>query len=210
MVQVVDRPITHFTPVDNLPGVLKRGCLLADSVVQSVSMDIRECGDVDIKQRRRVMPVRVAPYGYVGDYVPFYFAPRSPMMYKIWRGGVPTYTHGQEVLVYLWSSLSEVRRAGLPWVGSDGNCAVAVTQHTNNWAELEQLVDWDLMKEQYWNNTQDDGDRMRRRMAEILVHNSFPLGSVRGIVVHNQAVERVVRQLVDDAFQVAVRPGWYY
>ena len=74
---VADRPIMHFTPVDNLRGVLQRGCLVADSVVQSLSIGIRECGDVSIKQRRRSMPVSVSPYGYVGDYVPFYFAPRS-------------------------------------------------------------------------------------------------------------------------------------
>lgn len=86
MAPVVDRPIVHFTPVDNLPGALQRGCLIADSVVQSLSIDIRECGDVAIKQRRRTMPVHVNPLGCVGDYVPFYFAPRSPIMYKIWRG----------------------------------------------------------------------------------------------------------------------------
>ncbi len=107
------------------------------------------------------MPVHVSPHGYVGDYVPFYFAPRSPMMYKIWRGSVPTYTQGQETLIYFWTSLSKVDQANLPWVGSDGNCAASLTAHTNDWIELEQLVDWGLMRERYWFNTQEDGDRMR-------------------------------------------------
>jgi len=48
--------------------------------------------------------VPLAPYGCVADYVPFYFAPRSPMLYKLHKGGVPNYTGGQDPLVYLVSS----------------------------------------------------------------------------------------------------------
>ena len=35
--------------------------------------------------------VPIGPGGAVSDYVLFYFAPRSPMMYAIHRGNVPTY-----------------------------------------------------------------------------------------------------------------------
>jgi len=132
------------------------------------------------------------------------------MIYKISRGSVPTYTQGQELLIYFYSSLRVVDQADLPWVGSDGNCATSITEHTNDRAELEQWVDWDLMTERYWSDTQEDGDRMRRRMAELLVYNSSPLSSVLGIVVQNQAVAETVRQQVGSTLQVAVKPGWYY
>jgi hypothetical protein len=67
--------------------------------------------------------VPLAPYGCVADYVPFYFAPRSPMLYKLHKGGVPNYTGGQDPLVYLVSSAEAVAATGASFVFSDGNCA---------------------------------------------------------------------------------------
>lgn len=156
------------------------------------------------------MLVRVSPGGVVGDYVPFYFAPRSPMLYKIWRGGVATYQDGQEPLVYLVSSLRMVDQHGLPWVGSDGNFASPITEHVKEWARLEEVVDWPLMRQTYWNDTAEDGDRMRRRMAELLVHKSFPLECIEYIVVKSQSIADVARKHVSDKIPVQVRNSWYY
>jgi hypothetical protein len=56
----------------------------------------------------------------VADYVPFYFAPRSPMLYKLHKGGVPNYTNGQDPLVYLVSSAEAVAASGASFVFSGG------------------------------------------------------------------------------------------
>jgi hypothetical protein len=42
-----------------------------------------EVGDPQIKERCRNRAVNTGPGGTIGDYVPFYFAPRSPMLYRI-------------------------------------------------------------------------------------------------------------------------------
>jgi hypothetical protein len=200
----------HFTHVDNLPGIRKDGGLLADCVLRTNSTAVRECGDVDIKDSRRKTPVRVAPRGVVGDYVPFYFAPRSPMLYKIWKGGVPTYQEGQEPLVYLVSSLAAIDKFRLPWIGSDGNIAASVSEHTNEWSRLEEIVDWQIMGERIWKNTEEDGDRMRRRMAELLVNKSFPSQGIEYVVAKSQAVADQAKFHVRDAMPIHVRSNWYY
>jgi hypothetical protein len=64
------------------------------------------------------------------------------MLYKIAKGSVPTFTGPQDELVYFVSTLRRIQSAGLRWVGSDGNCAAAVTTHCNDWATLERIVDW--------------------------------------------------------------------
>lgn len=120
----------------------------------------------------------MTPHGTVGDYVPFYYAPRSPMMFNIHTGRVPGYNQGQGPLVYVWSYLSTVAEHGLRWVASDGNSAHSLSEFTNDWGRLASFVDWPIMHERMWHNTADDGDRMRRRMAEILVHQRFPLAAV--------------------------------
>ncbi|MFL6126215.1 DUF4433 domain-containing protein, partial [Actinophytocola sp.] len=150
----------HFTDMDNLPGIVARGALLADSMIRAVGGPAFECADTSIKHRRRTIPIRVSPFGLVGDYVPFYYAPRSPMLYRIWKGGVPGYQRGQASLVYLVSSVETVLSNGLTWVGSDGNCAAAMTDHYNDWNELTRAIDWPLMTERIWRNTDEDGDRL--------------------------------------------------
>lgn len=112
-------------------------------------VDFHECGNRDVKDRRRNVPIPVDPFGVVADYVPFYFAPRSPMLYVISQGGVPTYSDGQEPLVYLWSHLSTVSSLDLNWVSSNGNCANSLSAQTNDWAELEESVDWAVMELKY-------------------------------------------------------------
>ncbi len=90
-----DRLIMHFTHVRNLPGILATGYVHADNHVGERSRLAVEAADLEIKTSRRAIRIGLAPFGCVADYVPFYFAPRSPMLYKLAKGGVLTYT-GQD------------------------------------------------------------------------------------------------------------------
>jgi ssDNA thymidine ADP-ribosyltransferase, DarT len=106
----------HFTHVDNLAAVRDAGKLSCD-VIAREGMTRTEVGARDIKESRRQRVIPVAPGGHVGDYVPFYFAPRSPMMYRIacdHRDSVPgRYQGGDKPLVYLVTTVEAVVGAGL-------------------------------------------------------------------------------------------------
>ncbi|SBT54890.1 type II toxin-antitoxin system toxin DNA ADP-ribosyl transferase DarT [Micromonospora narathiwatensis] len=208
--------IMHFTHIDNLSAILKAGRLFSDSSVgPQLATNV---GAVEIKARRRERPVPCPPGGFVADYVPFYFAPRSPMMYRIacdHRDGKPgCYLGGDDPLVYLVSSVEQVHAAGLSWVASDGNCAVGLTTFSIEFDELATLVDWPLLQAEVWKNIPEDMDRMRRRAAEFLVHREFPLDLLAGYAVRTAERQEQVRQVFRDAGMiepyVAVRPDWYY
>jgi hypothetical protein len=113
----------HFTHVRNLPGILAAGCIQADSHVDRSSALQVEVGDLNVKTRRKQRLVPLAPFGQVADYVPFYFAPRSPMLFTLAKGSIPTYSDGQDPLVYLVSRTDSTVSAGLSCLFSDGNCA---------------------------------------------------------------------------------------
>lgn len=205
--------VVHFTHLRNLPGILAAGCLQADSRVHRQSALVVEAADLEIKNSRRVIAVTLPPFGCVADYVPFYFAPRSPMLFKLARGGVPTYTEGQDPLIYLVSSVGTVVEAGLSVLFSDGNCAATVTQIFGDLGLLDSVVDWQVMRARMWNNTAEDPDRMRRRMAEFLVYERVPVTCLYGIVVRTQGMkEQVERMLAKHVhgLPVKVRPDWYF
>jgi ssDNA thymidine ADP-ribosyltransferase, DarT len=205
--------IVHFTHVSNLPGILAAGCIQSDKLVgRGLGLQV-EAADLGIKASRRTIPVPLAPFGYVADYVPFYFASRSPMLYKIFRGGLPNYTEGQDPLIYLVSTVEAVVQAGLPWLFSDGNCAATVTQVFDDLSQLDIVVDWQVMRAQMWNNTAEDPDRMRRRMAEFLVHERIPVGCLAGVVVRTHALKQQIEAILaayHSRLPVRVQPGWYF
>lgn len=212
----------HFTHMDNLPAVLHAGALLSDTVVCADGLLANEAGDPQIKQRRREQIVTCSPRGVVADYVPFYFAARSPMMYKLWRGSVPTFVGDHCDLVYLVSKVDRMIGAGVDFAISDRNAAKALADFSNDAGVLGDLsedppqsdfVDWPLMRAHMWNNTPDDGERMERRMAEFLVHDRVPLDLVHGVAVHADAQKRRIKHLFADVgrtAKVVARPNWYY
>lgn len=91
-------PIYHITSVDNLPGIIKAGGLLCDrdaKNIQFVSIAHKR-----IKERRLKKKVPIGAGGVLADYVPFYFAPRSPMLFTINKGNVEGYARGQQPIVH--------------------------------------------------------------------------------------------------------------
>ncbi|WP_161500401.1 type II toxin-antitoxin system toxin DNA ADP-ribosyl transferase DarT [Streptomyces antimycoticus] len=203
----------HFTHVRNLRDVLASKQLVSDSIMQSRGGVPVECGDRGIKAGRRTRPVKVPPHGVPADYVPFYFAPRSPMLYKIYRGGVPTYQDGQLPLVYLVTTVKGAVSSGRPYVFSDGNCAAEITRHFTDLDRMADVVDWELLQAQHWANTSTDGDRMRRRMAEFLIHQTMPISALHTICTYDRQHADRVQRLLKEAnlsLPVTVRRDWYY
>jgi len=100
-----ERLIYHITDVENLPGIMAEGGLLCDAVMSERDPTI--IGDDGIK-RRRLTQIRVTSLGnrVVGEFVPFYFCPRSPMLYRINLGGTGRPPGCQSSIVHLVSRVS--------------------------------------------------------------------------------------------------------
>lgn len=202
----------HFTHIDNLGGIVRAGCLRCDAQVNHGFELLKDVGHPDIKARRRRLSVPIEPGGVPADYVPFYFAPRSPMLYVISKGEVPQYQEGQGPLVYLVTDLRTVQNAGLPYVFSDGNCSSIFTEYFRDDEDLD-CIDWEIMGAALWADTPEDGDRMRRRMAELLIHQRVPWNVILGVAVRTEAMASRVRNILaelDTKKPVAVKPRWYY
>ncbi len=201
-------PIYHITPVDNLPGIIKKGGLYCDRDAKKI--EFVSIGHKHIKERRENKKVPKGAGGAVSDYIPFYFAPRSPMLYVIHRGGVDGYSGGQTPIVHLCSSTEAVVKACLDFVFTEGQAAMSYTDFFDDLNDLSK-IDWPLMQSRYWNDSDDDPDRCRRRQAEFLVHTFFPWKLVSEIGVCNTATAQKVHEILNgNKPPVTVRQGWYY
>jgi hypothetical protein len=110
----------------------------------------------------------------------------------------------------LIGTVEAVAAAGLQYLFSDGNCAARVTQMFGDLCHLDDAVDWDLMRARMWNDTADDPDRMRRRMAEFLVYERVPV-RLQELVVRTASTKREAEAILAAHrahLPVSVRGGW--
>ena len=115
-------------------------------------------------------------------------------------------------LVYLVSTAQAVATAKVAFAFTDGHATMAFTEFFDDLACLCR-IDWGVMQSQYWFDSEQYPDRKRRRQAEFLVYEHFPVSLITEIAVQNIAVQdRVVKMLADTSMNatVHVRPDWYY
>ncbi len=204
--------IYHITHIRNLPEILRDNGLWCDRIVSERGLAHVSIAHQHIKERRAAKRVPVSAGGVLADYVPFYFAPRSPMLYSIHRGNVAGYSDGQKPILHLVSSAEVIQRRKLPFAFTDGHAPMNISQYYDNLNDLNQ-IDWKIMKETYWADTVEDGDRSRRRQAEFLVYQFFPFELIESIGVINRDMAAQATGLLQELKQkpnVKVVPAWYY
>ena len=205
--------IYHITPISNLPALLQCGELRSKNQLQSSDIAYASIAYEHIQERRASTAVPCGPGGTLHDYVPFYFAPRSPMLYAIHRGYVDGYQGGQPDILHLVTTAEAIAEASLGFAFSDGHAVVGYTSFYDDLAALPTAIDRDIMEAKFWYDTDEDGDRKRRRQAEFLVHQRVPWSLIRGICAINQTVADEVNRLLTQFRQtttVKVRPTYYY
>src|SRR5690606_13296418 len=197
---VPDQPkIYHIVHVDNLASICGDGCLWSDSVMVQ-----RQGGTVigmgSIKQRRLALPVSCHPQTFVGEYVPFYFCPRSIMLFVIHCANHPelAYMGVQQPIIHLQADLSQVvqwaEASGRRWAFSLSNAGAVYTQFRCELAQLDE-INWDAVAAREFR----PADVKEAKQAEFLVQQSFPWHLVERIGVHSQGIAQRVYAAMNGA-----------
>lgn len=204
----------HIVHVDRLPSILAAGCLWCDAETARQGVGGPVIGINHIKQRRLEHGLTSHPGLRVGECVPFYFCPRSVMLYIIHKANHSdiAYRDGQGPIIHLeadlrkaidWAVANRMR-----WAFTLGN---AGSKQFEDRADIQSLceIDWDAVHARNWSNP----DTKEGKQAEFLMERSFPWGLVERIGV---LLEPVYRQVANSLPaqghrpQVEVKTDWYY
>lgn len=208
----IPTPIFHITDLQNLPPIIASKGLHSPQRLDEGALRPTSIAHPHIQDRRAATPIFCGPGGTLHDYVPFYFAPRSPMLCAIWKRRVEGYSSSQERVIHLTTTVQNVVAAGRQFAFSDGHAIMAFTEFYDDLARLDQ-IDWPLMEAGYWADTLEDTDRSRRRQAEFLVHKWCPWTTIAAIGVMTQAIRTEVLNLLEGAEHkpvVTINRDWYY
>jgi len=216
MAPIPDRPkVYHITHLDNLAKIIRDGVIWSDAERIRRGLNCEVVGMSEIKRRRlEEIEVDCHPGTMVGQYVPFYFCPRSVMLYILHMGNNPglTYHGGQGPIVHLRADLSAVLEwaedEGRRWAFSKGNAGAYYAEFFNESEKLDEL-NWDYISRTDWR----DPDVKEAKQAELLIEGSFPWDLVETIGVIDRAREQQVTNVVRNAThqpRIAVERSWYY
>jgi len=202
--------IYHITHIGNLVNIVKEGRLYCDArAAQYARQNIAYSG---LKDKRTRKPVPIEPHGTIADYVPFYFAPRSPMLFAIHTGYVRNGL-SQADIIYLVTSVETVANAGKQFVFTDRNAVSLRAEFSNDLSQLNRYVDWNVMRSEYWHDCAEYPDRKSRRQAEFLVYQQLEWQLIEQIGVFDSTRRDAVLRVLNHAHHrppVVVQRGWYY
>jgi hypothetical protein len=200
--------------VDNLAAIIAEGGLASDATMISRGGPSAGIGMQNIKGRRLTLPVPCHPGDKVGEYVPFYFCPRSIMLFVIHCANHPelAYRGGQGPIVHLEADLHAVvawaQKQPRRWAFSLSNAGAYYTEFRSDHRQLTDL-DWNAIAA-----TDFRGLGVKEgKQAEFLVYGDFPWSLVSRIGVRSVAVASQVRDAIHVAThqpKIIVEPSWYF
>lgn len=216
MASVPARPkIYHITHIDNLPSIAAGAGLVSDARRIASGLASSLVGMSTIKQRRLTqIAVPCHPNTTVGQYVPFYFCPRSIMLFILHRGNHPevSYKGGQQPIVHLQADFNAVVQwadsNNIRWAFSSGNAGAYVTTFHSHPSQLG-VIDWSAVASTDFR----DPKVKEGKQAEFLLYDRFPWPLIEKIGTHNGTIASKVKTALSRTGHqpvIAVEPTWYF
>lgn len=204
----------HIVHVDRLASIVSDDGLLCDRLIVQRQNAGPMIGMPNIKQRRLQTFLSSLPNLRVGDCVPFYFCPRSIMLYLIHRANHAdlTYRGGQQPIVHLEFDMT----ASIAWAAANAKrwaftLSNAGSTYFEDRASVQQLpeINWSAVRSDKWN----DPAVKEGKQAEFLLEDRVPWSLVERIGVYDDTIaNRVAAALPQGGHRptVQVLKNWYY
>lgn len=181
--------------MDRLPSIVADGFLWCDAEVVRREPVGTTIGMSNIKQRRLELHLSSHPNLRVGDCVPFYFCPRSIMLYLIHQGNHPDlgYRDGQEPILHfeadLYTVVAWANAHSVRWAFTSSNAGTYFFEDSSDLARLGE-INWTAVQARYWKEHKEG------KQAEFLLEHRFPWHLIERIGIYSPVVHRQVRQVI--------------
>ena len=193
--------------IQNIPHVLQYGFVHKDSVYADPNyVPIGDAAIIRVRSSRQLN----GRYS-VGDYIPFYFGPRSPMLFVIQHGYNGVKQYNPEELVYCVIKLEDIVSSTIDCVFTDGHALYFITKlyDKSRLKDVNQIISYEDVYTANWVN-EDDRDLKRRKEAELLLKDELPSQFIKGFVVYNNKACEKLQSYGVQPSQIAIRPSYYF
>lgn len=198
----------RMTHIQNIPHILKHGITHISS--PSKNKNYVPIGDGSLISARNDFSM---PNGKnLGEYIPFYFGPRMPMLYVMQRGFNGVTPVRPSDVVYCVTSINTIQAAKLDFVFTDGHAVDGFSEfyYPKDVKRIDTIIDSKAINSKYW-KAENDLDLKRRKEAEFLVKGDIPIQSIECFAVYDAATAAQLKKMKGYKNQtVIVKPNYYF
>ena len=210
---LADTYLYRIIHIRNLEYILRQG-VLTNKFSPDANPEYLGIGETDLIVKRENQSIFTVDgeneYNPSRDYLPFYFYPKSIMLYRI-QTGHNVMKYEPEDIIYLIYKLDNIIDY-VEYLFTDGHGYASLTSWYEDIENLLILDRSDIVRKQ-WNNTADDPDRMRRKQAEFWVKQPLDLDLMAGIATYSDEMTEKVKKISDfyqKDLKVKTKPNFYY
>lgn len=191
-----DARIFRITHIDNIEWILANGLHCSSS--DTLDPNFKRIGNAELIEKRPTRQVPIDPKGNLGDYIPFYFTSRSPMLLNIKTGwnGIPQVPMPD--IVIMATSLPRLRESAIPFVYADRHAYMVTAQFSSSLEDLDR-IDWEILRDSDFQRDPNDPGKFDRYQAEALVHRHLPIDELDEIICRNDGGSDRLQQLAEEA-----------
>jgi hypothetical protein len=211
--------IYRMTHIENIPHILLYGITHKNS--HNYNPNFITIGDQSLIETRSTKEVYIdngdflnlqVPKIVLGDFIPFYFGVKMPMLYVMQVGGnfVQKATPPEEI-IYLVCSIADIIYSDIIYYFTDGHGTDNYTTFydSSRINILPTLIDWNAVKASFWGG-QENLNIKRKKQAEFLVSKDIPPSYLFGFGCYNEkAKQRLIAQGIEET-KIKVIPNSYY
>lgn len=193
--------------IQNIPHILEYG--ITHTLSPKRNPDYTPIGDSSLITNRKNFTLSNGQK--LGDFIPFYFGFRMPMLYVIQHGFNGVSSTLPENIIYCITSVEQIIRHDLKFVFTNGHAVDGLsTLYNHTYAkDIDELIDIKAINAKYWND-EKDLDLKRRKEAEFLVENDIPAAAILGYAVYNKASKDRLARLGIEEKTIIVKEVYYF
>lgn len=171
--------LLRMTHIENIPHIIQ--CGITHSTSTNANPNFKPIGDNSLISTRNNYTLDNGKL--LGEYIPFYFGVRTPMLYVVQNGFNMVAPTRAEDIVYCVSSIQKIIDLNLDFVFTDGHAVDSFSsQYTKEDIQnIDRLIDKNAINAKYWKD-ENDLDLKRRKEAEFLVLGDIATDGVLGYV----------------------------
>jgi hypothetical protein len=197
----------RMTHIDNISHIILNG--ITHSTSSKSNSQFVPIGDNSLISRRNDYTLRNGKK--LGDYIPFYFGVRMPMLYVLQNGFNMVAPIPAENIVYCVCSVQNIIDLNLDFIFTDGH---AVDSFSNQYSisdigNIDQLIDMSAIKAKYWKD-ENDLDIKRRKEAEFLVLGDIPSDSILGYITYNENAKQKILTFRGNDEMIYIKQEYYF